>query len=101
MDGFLVLSLSPRVLTYLLHVVVERDSHALLAAEHLTGHECVEDSRASQREAEVEAKQPPVLYFLIKLDPKKTKQNKNMAQCHLVNVFATHFVPLIATVYLY
>lgn len=68
-------------------MVVERDPHALLAAEHLAGHECVEDPRAGQREAEVEAKEPPVLDFLIKLE-----QNKH---------FAAHFVFLRATVQLY
>lgn len=52
---------------YLFHVVVQRDTHALLAAEHLTGHECVEDSRTGQRQAEVETKEPPVLYILVEL----------------------------------
>lgn len=54
-------------------MVVERNAHALLAAEHLAGHERVEDPRAGQREAEVEAKEPPVLHFLIKLQPRKKK----------------------------
>lgn len=52
---------------YLLHVVVERDAHAFFATEHLTGHECVEDSRASQWKAEIEAKEPPVFNFLVEL----------------------------------
>lgn len=51
----------------LLHVVVEGDAHALFAAEHLAGHESVEDKGAGQWEAEVEAKQPPVLHVLVKL----------------------------------
>lgn len=33
---------------YLFHVVIEGDAHAFFAAEHLTGHECVEDSCAGQ-----------------------------------------------------
>lgn len=35
--------------------------------QHVSGHECVEDGGPSQRHAEVEAKEPPVLYWLIKL----------------------------------
>ena len=52
---------------YLLHVVVEGDAHALLVPQHLTGHECVEDSSAGQRQAEVEAEEPPVLHVLVEL----------------------------------
>lgn len=49
-------------------MVVERDPHALLAAEHLTGHERVEDSCAGQRETEIEAEEPPVFHILIELE---------------------------------
>lgn len=84
--GFLALNLSPCVLTYLLHVVVERDPHALLAAEHLAGHECVEDPRAGQREAKVEAKQPPVLHFLIKLEPNPPQKTGPS----VIDIFDTH-----------
>lgn len=52
---------------YLFHVVVEGDAHAFFAAEHLTWHECVEDSCAGQWEAEIEAKQPPVFHILVEL----------------------------------
>lgn len=56
---------------YLFHVVVECDSHAFFAAEHLAGHERVEDSCAGQWEAEIEAKQPPVLHILVELEKEK------------------------------
>lgn len=36
------------VRSYLFHVVVERDPHAFFAAEHLAGHECVEECSARQ-----------------------------------------------------
>lgn len=52
---------------HLLHVVVEGDAHAFFATEHLTGHESVEDRGAGQREAEVEAKEPPVFHIPVKL----------------------------------
>ncbi len=56
---------------YLFHVVVERDAHAFFATKHLTGHESVEDSCAGQREAEIEAKQPPILHILVELEEQK------------------------------
>lgn len=37
-------------------------------SEHLTGHQAVEHSRAGQRYAEVEAKQPPVLCIPVELE---------------------------------
>lgn len=55
-------------------MVVERDPHAFLATEHLAGHERVEDPRAGQREAEVEAEQPKVFNFLVQLAEKKKKK---------------------------
>lgn len=58
-------------------MVVECDAHAFFAAEHLTGHETVEDSRADQRETEIEAKQPPVLRFLVELGEKNKGTGKN------------------------
>lgn len=54
-------------------MVIECDAHAFFAAEHLTGHESVEDSCADQRETEIEAKQPPVLRFLVELGKKQNK----------------------------
>lgn len=56
---------------YLFHVVVERDAHAFFATEHLTGHESVEDPCAGQREAEIEAEQPPVFHILVELEEEK------------------------------
>lgn len=60
-----------RLHEYLFHVVVECDSHALFAAEHLAGHECVEDSSAGQWDTEIEAKQPPVFHILVELEKEK------------------------------
>ena len=34
----------------------------LSVPQHVSGHECVEDGSPGQRHAEVEAKEPPVLY---------------------------------------
>ena len=48
-------------------MVVECDAHAFLATEHFAGHERVEDTGAGQRQAEIEAKQPPVLHILVEL----------------------------------
>lgn len=52
---------------YLLHVVVEGYAHSLPAAEHFARHQGVEDSRAGQGKAEVEAEEPPVLHILVEL----------------------------------
>lgn len=40
---------------------------SLLVSEHLAGHQAVEDGGARQRDAEVEAEQPPVLGVLVEL----------------------------------
>lgn len=54
--------------TYLLEVFAEGNPQAAVPpVEHLTGHEGVEDGRAHQRHAEVEAEEPPVLHVLVKL----------------------------------
>lgn len=54
--------------TYLLEVFTEGNPQASIPpVEHLTGHEGVEDGRAHQRHAEVEAEEPPVLHVLVKL----------------------------------
>lgn len=54
--------------TYLLEVFAEGNPQAAISpVEHLTGHEGVEDGRAHQRHAEVEAEEPPVLHVLVKL----------------------------------
>lgn len=60
---------------YLFHVVIECNPHAFFATEHLTGHECVEDSCAGQWEAEVEAKKPPVFYILVELKKETSTHN--------------------------
>lgn len=62
--------------TYLLHVVIECDAHAFFTTQHLTGHESVEDSRAGQWKAEIEAKQPPVFDILVELEEKKLPSKK-------------------------
>ena len=49
-------------------MVVECNAHAFFATEHLTGHECVEDSCAGQWEAEIEAEQPPIFDILVELE---------------------------------
>lgn len=48
-------------------MVVESDPHSVPLAEHLTGHEGIEDARAGQRQAEVEAEEPPVFHLLVEL----------------------------------
>lgn len=62
---------SSHLYVYLFHVVIECDAHAFFATEHFTGHERVEDSGAGQREAEIEAKQPPVFHILVELETEK------------------------------
>lgn len=49
-------------------MVVERNAHALFTTEHLTRHECVENPCTCEREAEIEAKQPPVFDLLVELE---------------------------------
>lgn len=61
-------------LFYLFHVVIECNAHDFFATEHLTGHECVEDGRTGQREAEVETKQPPVLGLLVQLEQQQVNR---------------------------
>ena len=57
-------------------MVIERDPHAFFATEHLTGHKRVEDSSAGQWEAEIEAKQPPVLCISVELEKDKHSNTK-------------------------
>lgn len=61
---------------YLLHVVVEGDAHAFFPTEHFTGHKRVEDSCAGQREAEIEAKEPPDFHILVELGKERVCQIK-------------------------
>lgn len=56
---------------YPFHVVIEGNSHAISLAQHLTGHESVEDTSACQRQAEIEAKKPPVLHISVELHAKQ------------------------------
>lgn len=63
---------------YLFHVVVESDPHAFFAAEHLAGHECVEECSARQGQTEIEAKQPPVFHILVELERIKQKVDSGM-----------------------
>lgn len=53
--------------SYPFHVVVQSNSHAVSLAQHLTGHQGVEDASAHQGQAEIEAKKPPVLHITVKL----------------------------------
>lgn len=48
-------------------MVVECYSHAIPLAQHLTRHEGIEDASAGQRQAEVEAKKPPIFHILVEL----------------------------------
>ena len=48
-------------------MVIEGNAHPFSVAQHPTGHQGVEDTRACQGQAEIEPKQPPVLHMLIKL----------------------------------
>lgn len=66
-------------------MVVEGDAHALFATEHLTGHECVEDSRTGQGEAEIEAKQPPIFGFPVKLKIEQEKCEKKNSFLNILN----------------
>lgn len=77
---------------YLFHVVVEGDAHSFLATEHFTGHECVEDSRAGQREAEIESKEPPVLHILVELRDKEWQKNYFLTEQDLFQTLTTSFV---------
>lgn len=55
----------------LFEVLAESDPKAAIpVVEHLARHHRVEHSRAGQRDAKVEAKQPPVLYIRVELDVK-------------------------------
>lgn len=42
-------------------MVAERNLHAILLPQHLTGHQGVENGSAGQRQAEIHTEQPPVL----------------------------------------
>lgn len=75
---------------YLLHVVVECDAHAFFTAEHLTGHERVEDSRAGQWEAEIEAEQPPVFHILVELEKERGPVTKNASTVLPIQNYTLH-----------
>ena len=61
-----------RLWAHLFEMLAQGDAEATVAVvEHLTGHQCVEDGRAHQRDAEVEAKQPPVLHVFVVLQTKR------------------------------
>lgn len=53
----------------------EGDSQAAVpSVQHLAGHEGVKDCSAHQGHAEVEPKQPPVLYVLVKLSSEEKRE---------------------------
>lgn len=61
------------VCVHLLEVLAQCDPQAsFLMSEHLAGHQAVENSREGQRNAEVEAKQPPVLRIPVELQGRDT-----------------------------
>lgn len=62
------------------HVVVQSDPHPVPLAQHLAGHEGVEDARAHQGQAEIEAKKPPVLHIPVELRGKGEQLEKGKGQ---------------------
>ena len=57
-----------RVCAHLFEMLAQGDAEAPVAVvEHLARHQGVEDGRAHQRDAEVEAEQPPVLHVFVVL----------------------------------
>ena len=69
--------LSMCVSVYLFKVFTQGDPQtSLLVSEHLTGHQAVEHRRTGQRNAEVEAKQPPVLRIPVELEHGETNFQK-------------------------
>lgn len=78
---------------YLFDVFVQRElqiTHSV--AEHLTGHECVEDGRTHQRNTEIKTKQPPDLHIPVHLQthiqvsPLMSEQHtrfRNTSVCHI------------------
>lgn len=71
----------------LLGVVAER---ILSIPQHFPGHECVKDGSPSQRHAEVKAKEPPVLYWFIKLQIKHDRGHSQTAVATLQNQKSVH-----------
>lgn len=68
------------ILLNLFEVVAESNLDTILLPQHLTGHQGVENGGNSQRQAEIDTEEPPVLCCFIKLHRDKSKNSSWLMQ---------------------